>query len=128
MTEKYFLVANVIQGTVIQQEKLISPTRIVPRILTNEGYERLMGPPGPHRQVSRVVKGEIREQVEFYPNAFSDMTTRNPAYFTVSMAYDQFHSTGLYSTSERWVNTEKQATRTEMNRNITKRNMMNRNK
>jgi hypothetical protein len=84
MTEKHFLVACVLQGTVLQQGQLISPTRIMPRILTKEGYERLMGPPGPHRQVSRVVNGESRESVDFYPTAFSDIAKKNAAFLTAS--------------------------------------------
>jgi hypothetical protein len=118
MTEKHFLVANVIQGTVIQEESLISFTRIVPRILTKEGYERRMGPPGPHRQVSYTVNGEIRDHIEFYPDAFSEM----PFFDTASKAYDHFHSTGLYNAFERWVDTKKQGTRYEMNNDIMKMN------
>jgi hypothetical protein len=109
MTEKHILVACELQATVLQQGQHIVSLRITPRILTKEGYERLMGPPGPHRQLSPVVNGKSQERVEFYPTAFSDIAKKTAAFSTASMAYDEFCAAGLYKAFELWLEKEGKA-------------------
>lgn len=111
-TEKHLLVACTLQGNVIRGTTLCGLTRIMPRILTIKGYEKMMGPSGDHRCVT-ISKREMTsggvgaEKVEFYPTAFRLM--KGKGVMTASDAYDEFHGSGLYKAFERMMDDEKQA-------------------
>ena len=69
---KHLLVATMQQGTVIRGSTIEMLTRVMPRVLTLEGYEAMMGPAGDHRRVKFQVNttGEVQTQ-EFYPTRVS---------------------------------------------------------
>jgi hypothetical protein len=106
-TEKHLLVACNLQGNVIRGTTLHGLTRIMPRILTIKGYEKMMGPSGDHRcvMISKKEKSVGTEKVEFYPTAFRLM--KGKGVMTASQAYDEFHSSGLYKGFERLLDDEK---------------------
>jgi len=109
MTDKHLLVACNLQGSTMQGNSLVMTTRVMPRILTRAGYEKMMGPSGgPHRTIliSKTLDGP-KEPVPFYPDFFQETQRANPYFYGASRAYDQFHATGLYKAFERWLDDEK---------------------
>jgi hypothetical protein len=106
-TEKHLLVACNLQGNVFRGSTLHGLTRIMPRILTIKGYEKMMGPSGDHRcvMISKKESSVGTEKVEFYPTALRLM--KGNGVMTASQAYDEFHSSGLYKAFERLLDDER---------------------
>jgi hypothetical protein len=106
-TEKHLLVACNLQGNVFRGTTLHGLTRIMPRILTIKGYEKMMGPSGDHRcvMISKKERSVGTEKVEFYPTALR--LIKGSGAMTASQAYDEFHSSGLYKAFERLLDDER---------------------
>ena len=110
-TQKHILVACNLQGTVIRGSALNGLTRIMPRILTFKGYEKMMGPSvytsGDDHRCVMISKKEpgTPEKVELYPTALRLMKGNHV--MPASMAYDEFHTNGLYKAFERMLDDEK---------------------
>jgi hypothetical protein len=105
-TEKHLLVACKLMGNVYRGSTLHAVSRIMPRILTIKGYEKMMGPSGDHRcvTISKKESSVGKEKVEFYPTAFRLM--KGNGVMTASQAYDEFHGSGLYKAFERLLDDE----------------------
>jgi hypothetical protein len=110
-TQKHLLVACNLQGTAIRGTAIHILSRIMPRILTFKGYEKMMGPSvytsgGDHRcvMISKKEPG-TPEKVELYPTALRLMKGNHV--MPASMAYDEFHTTGLYKAFERMLDDDK---------------------
>jgi hypothetical protein len=106
-TEKHLLVACTLMGNVFRGTTFHAVSRIMPRILTIKGYEKMMGPSGDHRcvTISKMGRSAGKEKVEFYPTAFRAM--KGSGVMTASQAYDEFHGSGLYKAVERLLDDEK---------------------
>jgi O-acetyl-ADP-ribose deacetylase (regulator of RNase III) len=112
-TEKHLLVACNLQGSAMEGNSVLAmATRVMPRILTLAGYEKMMGPSGPHRNVLiSKTPGGPKEPVAFYPDFFRETQRDNPLFYNASRAFDRFHATGLYKAFERWLDDEKERNR-----------------
>jgi hypothetical protein len=97
---------------VIRGSTLHALTRVMPRILTFKGYEKMMGSSvdtcsgGDHRcvMISKKEPG-TPEKVELYPTALRWMKGNHV--MSASMRFDEFHTTGLYKAFERLLDDEK---------------------
>jgi len=113
----HLLVACEIAGGFTSASALNSLTRILPRILTLDGYEKMMGPQGKHRSVKKqkivtTANGSLSPKVlqqevifeDFYPTALQSL---QGGVMNASEAWEKFHSEGFYLAFEKLMKDER---------------------
>jgi len=109
-TERHFLVVCelAVSGVVAVGSKTNFLTRIMPRILTRKGYEKMMGGKKgtPNRMLQAIVMetGEAADSkisLELYPDALKITNPEGCKVINAATAYSNFHEAGLYKAFER---------------------------
>ncbi len=121
-TTTHLLVVCNMYGSAIRGNSVNILSRLMPRILTLEGYYRMLGPTKKDRRMESFraasrVNGEamINSEKEFYPEELRSMNmmrgyssmakggARHSTPMTASMAYDRYHASGEYTQYERYM-------------------------
>ena len=117
-TKKHLLIVCNMYGQAIRGSSFNLLSRLMPRILTIEGYYKMLGPDKRDRCVPAVVKHGRgpweTSQEEFYPKQleFVNSTVRGQGYpstaangapMFASRAYDRYHASGEYTKYERYM-------------------------
>lgn len=130
MTEKHLLAVCELQGSVLNETsgEFHLYTRIFPRILTKEGYDKMLGPKGSEQRLVRwdmITSGGVKQAegtMELYPDAlgnvkessgfglinFSAKYKKQGITPFASMAYSDFHESGMYKSFERLCEDERE--------------------
>ncbi len=117
-SKKHLLVVCNMQGNVFRGSGFHMLTRMMPRILTIEGYKKLLGPDKEDRSLnvkiaSTTVSSEgfsntswKDDDKEFYPGQLRIMNADKPKWLTASMAYELFNTSGEYDLYDKYLQTK----------------------
>ena len=105
-SKKHLLILCNMMGTVIRDGDVCALTRLMPRILTIEGYHKLLGPDKEDGCIPKRIGGHQKDAktilTEFYPKQLRIFNANKPKFLTASMAYDIFHQSD-YKLYERYL-------------------------